>query len=180
MTDKDQQVHSSKSNGQTKHDEETVIRRPSKDAHKKKRMKCLLYIVLFAVFQTGIILLFVLTIMKIRTPKFRVRSATFDTFDYSSTTNPSFNMRMNAELGVKNANFGRYKFRDSMIYFSYNDLIVGEAFIPKARAKARSTKKFNVIVNLSSSNFQNHPQLGNDLNSGVSLYMPTCFMAVNK
>ncbi|KAL2540212.1 Late [Abeliophyllum distichum] len=81
--------------------------------------------------------------------------------------NPSFNIRMNAELGVKNTNFGHYKFRDSTIYFSYNDLIVGEAFVPKARAKARSTKKFNVIVNLSSSNLQNHPQLGNDLNSGV-------------
>ncbi|CAI9774163.1 unnamed protein product [Fraxinus pennsylvanica] len=164
MTDKDQHIHqTSQANGHTKHDEETAVLH-SKDARKMKRMKCLLYIAIFIVFQTAIILLFALTIMKIRTPKFRVRSATFYSFDY---TNTSFNISMNAELGVKNTNFGHYKFQESTIEFFYNDLSVGMASVPKARVRARSTKEFNVIVNLSSSNVQNSPQLGSDPIPGV-------------
>ncbi|CAA2969813.1 Hypothetical predicted protein [Olea europaea subsp. europaea] len=176
MTDKDQQIHpTSQADDHTKHDEETAVLH-SKEARKKKRMKCLLYIAIFAVFQTAIILLFALTVMKIRTPKFRVQSATFDTFNFSSNTNPSFNMSMNIEVGVKNTNFGHievgvkntnfghYKFRNSTINFLYDGLIVGEAFVPEARARARSTKKFNIFVNLSLGNV---PQLGSDLDSGI-------------
>ncbi|CAA2958749.1 late embryogenesis abundant At1g64065-like [Olea europaea subsp. europaea] len=164
MTDKDQEIHpTSQANGHTKHDEETAVLH-SKEARKKKRMKCLLYIAIFVVFQTAIILLFALTVMKIRTPKFRVQSATFDTFNFSSNTNPSFNISMNAEVGVKNTNFGHYKFRDSTINFFYNDLFIADAFVPEARARACSTKKFNIFLNLSLSNV---PQLGSDLDSGV-------------
>lgn len=85
--------------------------------------------------------------MKIRTPKFSVRSATFDNL---VTENASFNITMNAELSVKNANFGPYNYKNSTIYFYYNDVSIGEAFVSQGKAGFKSTKKFNVIVNLSS------------------------------
>uniref|UniRef100_A0A5B7BQ05 Late embryogenesis abundant protein LEA-2 subgroup domain-containing protein n=1 Tax=Davidia involucrata TaxID=16924 RepID=A0A5B7BQ05_DAVIN len=138
-------------------DEEAQI----KELRRKKRMKCLVYVVAFAVFQTAIITLFALTVMKVKTPKFRVRSATIENFDIPTTSNPSFNITMNAELGVKNTNFGHYKFDNSTITFLYMGTPVGSANILKARAKARSTKKFNVTVELRSG------ELGNDFNSGV-------------
>ncbi|KAH0690192.1 hypothetical protein KY289_017550 [Solanum tuberosum] len=94
------------------------------------------------------------------TPKFSVRSATFD---HMVTENASFNITMNAELSVKNANFGPYNYKNSTIYFYYNDVSIGEAFIYQGKAGFKSTKKFNVIVNLSSK----ESKLRNDLNSGT-------------
>ncbi|KAL3532960.1 hypothetical protein ACH5RR_006481 [Cinchona calisaya] len=101
--------------------------------------------------------------MKVREPKFRVRSAIFENFDVSTlNTNASFNIRMNAELSVKNANFGRYKYQNSTIEFFYQDYKVGEAVIPKGKANFQSTKKFNVLVDLNSANVVPGEVLGNE------------------
>lgn len=133
--------------------EEEVADVAARDERRKKRLKCFAYLAAFIVFQTGIFLIFGLTIMKVRTPKFRVRSAAFEAFEVTdSAANPSFNIKMVAELGLKNANFGRYKYDNSTIKFYYGATQVGEASFPKARAKARSTRKFNVTVDLSSAN----------------------------
>ncbi|KAA8539981.1 hypothetical protein F0562_026673 [Nyssa sinensis] len=152
-------------NGPTKHDEEAATVQ-SDELRRKKRMKYLAYGVAFVVFQTGIILLFALTVMKIRTPKFRVRSATFETIDVVAAT-PSFNIRMNAEVGIKNTNFGHYKFDNSTVTFFYKGTPVGSVIVPNARARARSTKKFNIVVDLISTSLPSTLELGNDISSGV-------------
>ncbi|XP_022774050.1 late embryogenesis abundant protein At1g64065-like [Durio zibethinus] len=140
----------------------------SKELKKKKRMKCLLYIVLFAVFQTGIILLFALTVMRIKKPKFRVRSGSFvEPFNIETGASPSFNLRMNTQFTVKNTNFGHFKYEAGNVTFAYRDTTVGVAIIEKARARARSTKKVDVMVVLSSSSLSNTNELGSDIRSGV-------------
>lgn len=165
MADKEQRQGNplAPANGYARSDQEAASGN-SKELRKKKRMKCLLYIVLFAVFQTGIITLFALTIMKFRTPKFRVRSASFETLDASST---SFNMRMNAELGVKNTNFGHFRYRNTSIDFYYKGTKVGETVVQRARARARSTRKFNISVDLTSTNVTDTTQLASDISSGI-------------
>ncbi|PIN21666.1 hypothetical protein CDL12_05624 [Handroanthus impetiginosus] len=129
--------------------------------------KWLLYTVLFAVSQTAIILLFARTIMRIRTPEPRLSSPVVDVTYSPDATNPSFNIRIKAEIRVKNTNFGRYKFQDSSISFCYNGATVGSQCIRNSRAGARSTKRFDVMVDLSSAGLPNQPQLGADLSSGV-------------
>lgn len=130
-------------------------------------MKCLLYIVLFAVFQTGIILLFALTVMRIRNPKFRVRSGSFvDTFDVGTEASPSFTLRMDTQFTVKNTNFGHFKYELGNVTFAYNGTPVGVANIEKARARARSTKKVDVVVDLRSASLRNSNELGRDISSG--------------
>lgn len=130
-----------------------------------KRIKCILYIFLFAVFQTGIILLFTFTVMKIRTPKFRVNSATLDNSNVAAVpTNSSLTLAMNAELDVKNSNFGRFKFERTSVFFYYNGAQVAEAPVVKGRANWRSTKKLNVAVNVS---VGNSAELQRDLSVGV-------------
>ncbi|CAI9092323.1 OLC1v1027523C1 [Oldenlandia corymbosa var. corymbosa] len=148
------------------HDQESGTAQ-SKEFRKKKRVKCLAYILAFAVFQTGIILIFALTVMKIRTPKFRVRNATFENFDVGTPANPSFNLRMNAEIGVKNANFGTFKFESAPIVFLYDGSPVGQGIVPATQAGWRTTKKLNVVVDLSSGILANKTQLGNDISSGI-------------
>ncbi|XVF50909.1 hypothetical protein PTKIN_Ptkin04bG0141500 [Pterospermum kingtungense] len=154
-------------NGHSQSDEESVMAH-SKELKKKKRMRCLLYIVLFAVFQTGIILLFALTVMRIRNPKFRVRSASFvDTFDVGTEASPNFTLRMNSQFTVKNTNFGHFKYELGLVTFAYKGTTVGQTTIGKARARARSTKKVDVVVDLSSPSLSNTNELGRDISLGV-------------
>ncbi|KAG2709774.1 hypothetical protein I3760_05G256900 [Carya illinoinensis] len=145
-------------NGYVRSDAEAVRAHPDKQ-RKKKRMKCIAYIAAFAVFQTIIILGFALTVMRIKSPKFRVRAASFTgNFD---VTNSSYNLQMNAQFTVKNTNFGHFKYEYGTVRFAQNGVRVGEANINDARVRARSTKKVNATVVLSSSN--NNPALTSDI-----------------
>ncbi|KAH7839251.1 hypothetical protein Vadar_001768 [Vaccinium darrowii] len=102
MAEKKQQAyHPATANGYTRRDEEATTF-DAKELRRQKHKKWLLYGVAFVVFQTGIILLFSMTVMKVRNPKFRVRSASFDTFDIP-TANTSFNLKTNVALGIKNS-----------------------------------------------------------------------------
>ncbi|KAL0371868.1 UNVERIFIED_CONTAM: hypothetical protein Scaly_0868400 [Sesamum calycinum] len=51
---------------------------------------------------------------------------------------------------------------DKSISIFYNGVQVGEAVVPRGRASARKTKKFNISVDVSSEGLS-----GNDMNSGV-------------
>ncbi|GLT41426.1 hypothetical protein SLA2020_154920 [Shorea laevis] len=135
-------------NGHTRSDEEfATAAAQSKEQKKKKRIKCLVYILAFAVFQTGIILLFALTVMRFKNPKFRIGPAT--TLDNFGTENaPSFNLILNTQFTVKNTNFGHFKYEDGTVTFNYEDAIVGNVTVKKGRARARSTKKVDLEVNL--------------------------------
>ncbi|XVF53510.1 hypothetical protein PTKIN_Ptkin05aG0105000 [Pterospermum kingtungense] len=141
----------------------------SKDLKRKKRMKLLAYAAAFAIFQTIVILVFSLTVMRIKNPKFRVRSIAVEKLTYISDPNtPSFNLKFNAEVAVKNTNFGHFKFDNTTISFDYGGVQVGEAFVAKGRVKARSTKKMNIVtVELNSNQALGNSNLGNDISSGL-------------
>ncbi|XP_059627413.1 late embryogenesis abundant protein At1g64065-like [Cornus florida] len=127
---------------------------------RQKRKKLLLYIVAFIVFQSIVIAIFALTVLKVKRPKFRVAAASFETYNVSAS---SLEMKMNARLGVKNTNFGPYKFDNSTITFFYKGTQVGSASVPKSTAKFQSTKRFNVTINLSSTS----SDLATDYGSGI-------------
>ncbi|XP_073127602.1 late embryogenesis abundant protein At1g64065-like [Henckelia pumila] len=158
MADKNQRWFPvSFNNGRTQIDDEQ---------RKRRRKKCLIYLFLLGTIKAGITLLFLLTVLRFRTPKFRIRSATFETFGYSAAS-PSFNTRMRAEITLKNSNFIKYKFPSSDISFYYNGEPVGSAFFPDSRVRARSTEEWEVEVELSAVGLAGPEQLGNDLRSGV-------------
>ncbi|KAM7463750.1 hypothetical protein LguiA_031871 [Lonicera macranthoides] len=161
MTGKD--YHPAETNGYTRSDHEAGSHH-TKELKRKKRMKILLYVVIFAVFQTAVVTLFALTIMKFRTPKFRVTSAGIETLNSSTS---SFNATMGVELSVKNTNFGHFRYRDTTIDFYHGEIMVGQASVPRGRAKWRSTRRFDVIVDLSANNIASNSQLANDIRDGV-------------
>ncbi|XP_057489712.1 uncharacterized protein LOC130775611 [Actinidia eriantha] len=132
------------SNGYGRSDEEAMN---SDELRRQKRKKWALYIIAFVIFQTGIIVLFTFTVMKFRTPKFRMRPASsFDTFDVQTTT-PLFNLRMNAQFGIKNTN---------------------SAPLSTATPPSISTIKVNVQVNLvMPASLASNSELANDLNTGI-------------
>ncbi|XP_075634808.1 late embryogenesis abundant protein At1g64065-like [Castanea sativa] len=156
------------SNGNPRSDEESNTLQ-SKELKRKKRVKLAIYIAAFAVFQTIVILVFALTVMRVRTPK--VRLGTDVTFSKLNTTgndtSPSINITFIAQVRVKNTNFGPYKYDDTTAIFTYQNVKVGEVTIPKGKAGLRSTKKVSVTVDLNSDALQTTPSLGNDLKNGV-------------
>ena len=150
-------------NGHARSDEESD--KGSAELRKKKRMKCIVYIVAFAVFQTIIIVVFALFVMRFKSPKFRVRDASFiNTFNF---TNDSFDLLMDAQFTIKNTNFGHFKYEHGIVRFSYDGITVGKAELGEARARARSTKKVYALVTLSSSDLPTTSKLTSDLGGGI-------------
>ncbi|KAI8564922.1 hypothetical protein RHMOL_Rhmol03G0220800 [Rhododendron molle] len=146
-------------NGYARSDAEAATA-DKEELRRQKRKKYLIYFAAFVVFQTLIIVLFSLTVMKVKTPKFRVRSSSsINMVDVQQT---SFTLNMNAQFGVKNTNFGPYKYDSTTVYFQYNGIEVGSAIIPKSKANFLSTKKINVPVDLTSASLS-----GNTSNSEI-------------
>lgn len=129
--------------------------------------KCLAYVAAFIIFQGIVIAVFALTVMKIKSPKVRFSSVTAENFSSSNTNGPSFSMDLKAKFAVKNTNFGHFKYENSTVTILYKGMPVGEASIPKARARARSTRRFDISIPISSARLTNSANLGNDINSGL-------------
>ncbi|KAL3834303.1 hypothetical protein ACJIZ3_009039 [Penstemon smallii] len=140
-----------------------------REQRKKKRTKWLLYIVLFAIFHAAVIAVLAVTVLKVRTPRFRIRSATLHNFNLDTTINPSLSARMNAEFSIRNANFGRYRYQNGVVRFLYHGTPVGEVIIRNARVHWRSSRRFNVALDLDFANAArvNNSQFARDMGSGV-------------
>ncbi|KAL7146241.1 hypothetical protein ABFS83_06G027200 [Erythranthe nasuta] len=128
------------------------------------RRKCIAIIVAGIILQTLIIVVFGLIFLRVTTPKIRFSSITVEKLTVNSTT-PSFSIKLNGEVTVKNSNFGHFKFSDSEISVLYRGSAVGNAAVPAGRAGARSTKKMNLTVAVESKSGST-ANLGGDLNSG--------------
>ena len=138
----------------------------SQKSKNMQNMKCYAYIIAGVVFQTIIILVFALTVMRIKTPSLRLRSVTVQNLEYNTTGTPLFSMTLNAEIAVKNKNFGHFRFDNTTTNVTYGDVIVGHGDIIKGRANAKKTKRFNVTIDVSSNGVTDSAKLSNELNSG--------------
>ncbi|GLT69298.1 hypothetical protein SLA2020_414580 [Shorea laevis] len=136
-----------------------------KEEGKRSRKKCLLYVAAFVVFQTAIILVFALTVMRVKSPKLRFGSAAVANFSPGANNLPSFDLV--TQVTVKNTNFGHFKYENNSLSILYGGVPVGEAAIMKGRARARKTKKFDIVFSVSSSRLSTNPNFGNDVNPGV-------------
>ncbi|KAH7854530.1 hypothetical protein Vadar_014910 [Vaccinium darrowii] len=165
MAEKEQQQAYPLADGYARSDAEAATAN-SEELRRQKRKKWLLYGIAFVIFQTAIIVLFSLTVMKVKTPKFRIRPFAYNTL-MTGPGVPEFNVNMNVQFGVKNTNFGPYKYDSTTVYFYYNDIQVGSAVIPKSKASFLSTKKFAVPVNLTSASVSSNTNLPNDLSKGI-------------
>ncbi|XVF52994.1 hypothetical protein PTKIN_Ptkin05aG0062600 [Pterospermum kingtungense] len=164
MAEKEQQVHPpAPANKHPRSDEESASLQ-SKELKRKKKIKYAVYIAAFVVFQTAVILVFALTVMRVKNPKVRIGRVTINTME---TNNTSFDLKFIAQVTVKNTNFGHYKFDNATLSFLYDGVIVGEAIIPKARARARSTKRLDVTVEVNSRALTSTTRLGSELSSNV-------------
>ena len=139
-----------------------------KQTQLKNRLKYYFFIIALTAVETGIILLFALTILKFKTPSFRVRAVAVQALRVGNTSDPYFSMALKAEFNVKNRNFGHFSYENSTVYFYFEDVKVGKAFIHKSRVDARSTRRFFISVKLTSSYVSRNSILCiQDLNAGI-------------
>ena len=140
----------------------------SDELRRKKRIKLTIYIAAFAVFQTIVILVFALTVMRVKTPKVRLgTNITFQNFNTGTQASPSFDLSFTTQVGIKNTNFGPYKYDSTIATFMYQGVTIGQVTIPKGKAGLRSTKKVTVIVKVNSNALSSTTGLGSELGAGV-------------
>ncbi|OMO79647.1 hypothetical protein CCACVL1_13534 [Corchorus capsularis] len=168
--DKNQQVYPLAPAHEHPRSDEESANLQAKELKRKKRIKCGIYIAAFAVFQTAVILAFALTVMRVKNPKVRIgKLISIESMETNNTGSgvASFDLKFIAQVTVKNTNFGHYKFDNATMNFLYDGVIVGEAVIPKARARARSTKKLDVTVEVNSRALTSTTALGSELSSSM-------------
>ncbi|KAL4651532.1 hypothetical protein ACB092_01G167100 [Castanea dentata] len=153
---------------QPRSDEESGSLTSNQELKRKKMIKLAIYIAAFAVFQTVVILVFALTVMRVKTPKVRLGTdVTFQNFSTGTQASPFFDLSVTTQVRVKNTNFGPYKFDSTIATFMYQGVTVGQVLIPKGKAGLRSTKKVGVTVNVNSNALPSTTNLGSELGAHV-------------
>ncbi|KAF3968817.1 hypothetical protein ACB098_01G150300 [Castanea mollissima] len=153
---------------QPRSDEESGSLTSDQELKRKKMIKLVIYIAAFAVFQTIVILVFALTVMRVKTPKVRLGTdVTFQNFSTGTQASPFFDLSVTTQVRVKNTNFGPYKFDSTIATFMYQGVTVGQVLIPKGKAGLRSTKKVGVTVNVNSNALPSTTNLGSELGAQV-------------
>ncbi|KAG5538293.1 hypothetical protein RHGRI_019028 [Rhododendron griersonianum] len=118
------------------------------EIRRKKRRKRLVYIAAFAVFQTVVILVFALVVMRVRAPEVEIDSAAVE--ELSGGASSHYNMTIVARLKIKNKNFGDYKYERTAMNISHGGVTVGEGVILNGKAEARDTETVQVTARVSS------------------------------
>ncbi|XP_059650974.1 uncharacterized protein LOC132298590 [Cornus florida] len=139
-------------------DAESAWSESEQELRRKKRMKLFMYIAAFVVFQTIVILIFALTVMRVKTPNVKIQTVTVQNLNRDSS---AYNMTLIAEVRIKNKNFGDYKYDSAPMNVTYGGAIVGTGSIPKGKAKAKKTRRVNVTMEVSSNGVS-------DASSGIS------------
>ena len=149
-------------------DEESSSKTSAEELKRKKRIKLAIYIAAFTVFQTIVILVFALIVMRVKTPEVRLgNNVKFHNVTTGNSISPSFDINFTAQLRVKNTNFGPYKYDNTIATFMHKGVSVGQVTIPKGKAGLRSTKKVGVTVNVNSKDLPTSANLAGDLDSGL-------------
>ncbi|XP_015867337.3 late embryogenesis abundant protein At1g64065 [Ziziphus jujuba] len=142
-----------------------------KELKRKKRIKLAIYIAIFVVFQVIVITAFSLTVLKAKTPKFRLSDIEIKTLTRNTSSSPSFEVDITTKVKVKNTNFGAYKYDNSTVAFSYQGSSVGQVAIQKGKAGWLTTKNidgvavklnYQALTNMTAASY-----LDNELSTGV-------------
>lgn len=137
------------------------------DARRKKTLKIVGYVAAFVVFQAIVIALFVVLVMRVRRPRFRVGDLEIHSLVSGNQSSPSFDMTFTAPIRIKNKNFGPYKYDATTVDFTYGGSTVGHAAISKSKVNFMNTKKIDIAVTLNSSAVKSDSDLATELKSGV-------------
>lgn len=137
---------------------------------RRSRTRIVLFLVVLIIAHAIMIVILDMTIFKVRTPKYRFDSVSLtDVSTSSSTSSSSFAMKLDAQVTIKNKNFGPYEYQDCYLTIYYRGRSVGEVVVKEAKVKTLSTKKLSLVINVtySESAVSGKSNLKNDISSGA-------------
>uniref|UniRef100_A0A803QRP8 Late embryogenesis abundant protein LEA-2 subgroup domain-containing protein n=1 Tax=Cannabis sativa TaxID=3483 RepID=A0A803QRP8_CANSA len=114
-------------------------------------MKRLCIITIIVLLFTVVVLVFTTTIFHVHTPKFRIRSMTIDELTTKSSSNNAIDMKFEAEIGIKNTNFGHFDLKNPVGFFyrgTHLALADGDVLVEEGKVKPRSTKKIQFTAEI--------------------------------
>ncbi|KAJ9539624.1 hypothetical protein OSB04_026130 [Centaurea solstitialis] len=117
---------------------------------KTRRAKWASYIVGGVIFQIFVILVFLYILLRVRSIKLYLHSPNFENFKTDNKSSISSSLLLHTQVIIKNSNFGNFKYDNSTVVLAYRGTHIGEASFGNGWAKARSAKKINITVAVSS------------------------------
>ncbi|XP_040988359.1 late embryogenesis abundant protein At1g64065-like [Juglans microcarpa x Juglans regia] len=129
--------------------------------------KCPVCVLAAIVILSIILLIFALTVLRIRSLDVKLTSVTFKNLRYGVQKSPSFNATMVLEMTIKNMNFGQFEFENGLAYVKHRGVTVGKKNIGHGFVDARETMKLNLTVDVRSHNKPSDTDLSSDIGSGM-------------
>ncbi|XP_057443742.1 late embryogenesis abundant protein At1g64065 [Lotus japonicus] len=150
-------------NSWLRYHQETAMYKPVQQ--EKRSSKCFVFVFAFFVFCCAILLVFA-SILRVRNPQLKLRSATLN--QISCINSSSFNATViTYHLSIKNPNYGGFSFENSRVSVLYAGIRVGERKIHGDRVNGRGSREMNVSVNVSFAKVPVTGNLSSDINSGT-------------
>ncbi|KDP25370.1 hypothetical protein JCGZ_20526 [Jatropha curcas] len=148
-------------------DEEVAVIKP-KTFRKEKSSKCLVYFLALIVIASTIALIFSVIVIRTRSPDAELTFVSIRNLKYSNNaTSPFFSFTLQAELSIKNPNFGPFKFENSTCSVLYKDRTVGESRLGQGRVAARETETIKVVLDVKSYRLHDNQSFDSDIKSGI-------------
>ncbi|XP_062073890.1 late embryogenesis abundant protein At1g64065-like [Humulus lupulus] len=129
----------------------------SKELQSKKSMRRFHCVAVIVLLLTVMVIVISTTFFHVNAPTFRIRSITIDELRMMSSSN-TIDIKFEAQIGIKNTNFGHFDFEDTSISFFYRGVHVAldgdgdHELIEKGKVRARSTKKINFSAEIGTTN----------------------------
>ncbi|KAJ1416150.1 Late embryogenesis abundant protein [Sesbania bispinosa] len=145
-------------------DQEAAMYKPVRE---ERSSKCFVFVLAAFVMCCAVLLAFA-SLLRLRSPEIKLRSATLNHISYNSASpSASFNATVIAHISIKNPNYGAFSYENSTVRILYAGVKVGDREIRSNRVNGRETKEMNVMVNVKSSKLPVTGNLSSDINSGT-------------
>ncbi|OVA18918.1 Late embryogenesis abundant protein [Macleaya cordata] len=150
-------------------DEDEIALRTKKNLKRGRCLKCCGCCIALIIILAIVIVVLAFTVFRPKDPKIRMNGVQILQIKLINGTipDPTVNIKIAADLSVKNENFASFRYENSTTGIYYHGKLVGEALTPAGHAKARRTERMNVTVEIITQRLLAEPNLRADAASGV-------------
>ena len=173
MAEKDQAILLAPVGYHLRSDEEEAMSREVKvkQFHHRKYIKCCGCVTALILILAVTLLVLGFTVFWIKDPVIKMNSIKLGG---GSAVRSGTNLTLVADVSVKNPNVASFKFSNATTSITYNDTVIGQAWTPPGKVKARRTLRMNVTVEIIPDKILALSRLWGDVVSSRSINISSC------